>query len=63
MDDGALNDALKRGGGTGVLAAGHDEAVEIVVDEFLEIGLQGIDINIAPDQNRNRVAVIGQGQK
>ncbi len=34
----ALDDALKGGRRTGVLAVGHDEAVELLVDELLEIG-------------------------
>ena len=60
MDDGALDDALEGGGRPRILAIGHDEAVELFIDEVLEIALQRLDIDIAADQHRDGVAVIGQ---
>ena len=63
MDDGALDDALEGGGRTRILAVGHDETVEFLVDEFLEIGLERLDVDIAAGQDRDGVAVLGQGQQ
>ena len=63
VDDGALDDALESGGRPRVLAVGHDEAVELLVDEFLEIGLEGVDVDVAPGQHRDGVAVVGQRQQ
>ncbi len=63
VNDRALDDALEGGRRTCILAVGHNEAVELLVDELFEIGPERLDIDIAPGQNRNRVAILGQRQQ
>src|SRR5690606_23407967 len=63
MDDRALDDALERGRGPRVLAVRHDEAVEFLVDEFLEISAERLDIDVATVKHGGGVPVLGQGQK
>ncbi len=63
MDHGALNHPLESGCGARVLPVGHDEAVQFLVDEVLEIVAQGIDIDIAAGEDGERIAILGQGQQ
>ena len=63
VDHGALNDALERGSRTRVLPVGHDEAVELFIDKVFEIALERLDVHVAPRQDGDGVAVVGQGQQ
>ena len=63
VDHGALNDALESGGGARVLAVGHDEAVEFLVDEIFQIALQRLDVHVATGEDGERIPVVGEGQQ
>ena len=63
MDNRALDDALEGGGGPGILAVGHDEAVELLVDEILEVALERFYVDVATGEYRDGIAVIGQRQQ
>jgi len=63
VNHGALNDSLEGGRRPRVLPVGHDEAVELFIDEVLEIALQGLNVDIAAGEHRDGVTVFGQGEK
>ena len=63
VDDGALDDALEGGGRPRILAVGHDEAVELFIDEILEVALERLDVDVAAGEHGDGVAVVGQGQQ
>ena len=63
VDHRALDHALEGRGRPRVLPVGHDEAVELFVDEILEVALQRFDIDIAAGEHRDGVAVVGQREQ
>ena len=60
---GAMERALEARGGLGLDEAFDDETREIVVDEFLDLVTQGIDIDIACPHDRDGVIVLAQCQQ
>jgi hypothetical protein len=63
VDHRPLDDALEGGRRAGVLPVGHNEAVEFLVDEVLEVAFERLDIDIAAIEHGDRLAVVGQGQQ
>ncbi len=63
VDDGALDDALEGSRGARILAIGDDQAVELFVDEILEVALERVDVDIAAGEDGDGFAIIGERQK
>jgi len=63
VDNGALDDALERGGWARILAVLDDKAVQFLIDEVFKIALERVDIDIAAIEHGDRFAVVGQGQQ
>ncbi len=63
VNDGALYDALKTGGGLGFFARVHDKAFQFLVDIFGQRVSKLVDIDVASTHDRGGVFIIAKREK